>query len=724
MSWRTKATRAIWIFDLCCVLAHGNSEAQLKPIRRVLILNEASTSYPGINLLDQGIRSGLENSTYQLEIYREYMDAVLFPDPADQQRFREFYIRKYENRRPDVIITVGPTPLNFVRETHQKAFPDVPVVFCVPRSILPGSPDVDADFTGVENDLDPAATLDAALRLKPETKHVVVLGGTSPIGRQTEIEVKRRLRGYEGHLDFSYLANLDMPALLERLKRLPTGTVILLMGISQDGAGTRFIPSESASMVTAVANAPVFSLADSQLNHGEVGGKVANLAEEGKVAGGVALRILKGEKPQDITVMKGITTYMFDWRALKRWGLKESDLPPGSIVFNRDPTVWESYKTYIIGGISLLLAQALLIFGLVWQRARAKHAETQLRESEERFRLVTNTAPVMIWTAGTDRKCSYVNKTWRDFTGRAFQAELGDGWTEGVHPDDLGRCLQTYIEAFDHRESFEMQYRLRRHDGEYRWILDKGVPRFNPDSTFAGYIGSCIDITERKLAEEAMSTIGRRLIEAHEEERTWIGRELHDDINQRLALLGVELDRWHQHVPSTPGLSEQVHHAQERISQIAKDVQGLSHRLHSSKLEYLGLATAANSFCKEFSEHSKVEVQFSHTGIPRTLPKEVSLCLFRVLQEALKNAAKHSGVRSFAVDLHGTVSVIELTVADIGSGFEEQEAFTRHGLGLISMRERLQLVQGELSVKSKPGAGTTIRARVPLNTAEYRVMAG
>jgi signal transduction histidine kinase len=268
----------------------------------------------------------------------------------------------------------------------------------------------------------------------------------------------------------------------------------------------------------------------------------------------------------------------------------------------------------------------------------------------------------------------------------------------------------------------ELEYRLRRHDGEYRWLLDIGVPRFNADDSFAGYIGSSLDITERKLAEEAMSTIGRRLIEAHEEERTWIGRELHDDINQRLALLAVELDRLTQHASEEVGA--QVHHAQERIMQIARDVQSLSHRLHSSKLEYLGLVKAATSFCRELSEQSSVKINFKHADIPHTLPKELSLCLFRVLQEALQNATKYSGVRDFSVELYGTPELLELTVTDTGKGFEEQEAFTRHGLGLISMRERLQLVRGELSVKSRPGAGTTIYARVPLRSDEYRSLAG
>jgi PAS domain S-box-containing protein len=706
------------------VLLHPIAAPQTKEVRSILILNEVGTSYPAIPIISQGIQTALRNSTYQLEFYSEYLDTILFPDPAVQQEFRDFYIRKYENRKPDVIITVGPSPLRFMQEVHQRAFAGIPIVFCLPAGSVPGAPALDSDFIGVENDVAPAETLEIALRLQSGTEHLVVVGGVSDFDKQLQAYLKRQLQGFADHLDITYLTDLGMPDLLERLRHLPHHTVVLVTTVGQDAAGARFNSSETGPMVAAAANAPVFSLLDVYLNHGEVGGYLSNLSEQGAVAGGMALRILRGEKPRDIAMVKGVNTYMFDWQALKRWGLKEKELPQGSIVINRQRTIWDLYKWYFVGGVGLVLVQTLMIFGLLWQRSELRRSEKALRESEERFRLVANTAPVMIWMSGPDKLCNYVNKTWLDFTGRPHGAELGDDWAGGLHPDDLGRTLQTYTEAFDRRESFETQYRLRRHDGKYRCVLDKGVPRFNPDHTFAGYIGSCIDITDRKLAEETMSTIGRRLIEAHEEERTWIGRELHDDINQRLALLAAELDRWGQRIPPANEFIAQVLNAQRRVTEIAKDVQGLSHRLHSSKLEYLGLATGAKSFCREMSEQSKVEVQFTQTGIPRSLPKEISLCLFRVLQEALQNAVKHSGVRSFTVDLHGTEEAIELTVKDAGRGFEEQEAFTRSGLGLISMRERLQMVGGEFEVKSKPGAGTKIYARVPIKTQSYRALAG
>jgi PAS domain S-box-containing protein len=344
-----------------------------------------------------------------------------------------------------------------------------------------------------------------------------------------------------------------------------------------------------------------------------------------------------------------------------------------------------------------------------------KRAENAARESERRFRTVASTAPVLIWMSGVDKLCTYFNQPWLEFTGRSLQEELGNGWAEGVHPEDLQWCLRTYTQAFDGRESFEMEYRLRRHDGEYRWILDKGVPRLDVDGSFVGFIGSCIDITEQKLAQEALSTLSQKLIHAQEEERAGIARELHDDINQRLAMLALHLSCLNDNLPSSAAeLKQDLAAVSKQIEELGSDVHALSHRLHSSRLDVLGLEVAATGLCRELSDRQGVEIDFHSENIPKELPNEISICLFRVLQEALQNAIKHSGSRNFQVCFRRTANEIELTVHDSGIGFEPKDAIKGHGLGLSSMKERLKLVAGQLSIESSVQGGTSVLARVPL----------
>jgi signal transduction histidine kinase len=276
--------------------------------------------------------------------------------------------------------------------------------------------------------------------------------------------------------------------------------------------------------------------------------------------------------------------------------------------------------------------------------------------------------------------------------------------------------LGTYEQAFDRREPFQMQYRLRRHDGEYRWVIDHGVPRFDVDGSFAGYIGSCIDITERKLADEALADMSRNLLEAQEQERSRIGRELHDDINQRLALLSVEIQRIKEVSPVTYGeLRSRMDELGKRTSDVSGMRISMSHELHSSKLEYIGLVSAMKSFCKEFSDKHKVEIDFDSGGVRPGVPPEVSLCLFRVMQEGLHNGLKHSGVRFFEVKLQGSPTDIQLTVRDLGVGFDPELARDTQGLGLISMQERVRLVKGTISITSRSQSGTVINVRVPLS---------
>jgi PAS domain S-box-containing protein len=707
------------LLSALCLLVVSSAGAQLKQTRRVLILNDLSLiSSPGFAEIDQAILKGLQQSPYQIELYNESLQLTLFPDEFSRGRFREGFIAKYSASKPDVIIVAGSASLNFIAESQESFIRETPIVFCTVLGDIPDQlTSSNIHFTGVMARLRPAETLNVALRLLPGTRHVVVVGGMGKFDERWEAIAKQAFQSYESKLEFTYLTNLTMPALLDRLRHLPNDTIIYHTAFTQDAAGKHFIDSaESVPLVTEAANAPVFVMDDIDLRAGTVGGDLVNWVDDASVAASMAVRILNGERPQDIPIRMSNDAYMFDWQALHRWALNDSKLPSGSIIYNKPPNIWQIYRRYIIAGALVLLTQAVVIIALLRQRARRRKTEAELRESEGRFRLVANTAPVMIWMSGTDKLCTYFNQTWLEFTGRSFEQEYGNGWSEGVHPEDLKDCLDTYTAAFDRREAFQMEYRLRRHDGEYRWVFDYGVPRFNADGSFAGYIGSASDVTERKLAEEALSSLSRKLIEAHEEERTWIARELHDDINQRIAVVAINLESFKEDRPSSADrASRSIEDVKNLVQEIVSDIHTLSHRLHSSKLDCLGLKAAAAGFCRELSERQNVEVEFHTENVPNDLSKEISLCLFRVLQEALQNAVKHSGSRHFEVSLREGTNEIELTVHDSGSGFDPEKAVSGHGLGLTSMKERLKLVDGQLHIDSRLQQGTTIHARVPLS---------
>ena len=478
---------------------------------------------------------------------------------------------------------------------------------------------------------------------------------------------------------------------------------------------------------------------------------------------------------------------------------------------------------------------------------------------DEVFQRVADTLPLLVWISGTDKRCTYFNKHWLEFTGRSLEDQIGGGWLDRVHTDDAAACLHTYERAFDRREPFIVQYRLRRHDGEFRWVIDKAAPLFDAEGAFAGYIGACVDvtdfrraetghmagitertdaeatlqrkerelqeaqrlagvgswqwdqatdtvvwseelyriagrdpslpavsykehpqlytresfirlrgaveaalytgtpyelvlelvradgthrwvmgrgevlrdaanqitglrgtvqdITERKLAEEALSSVNGRLIEAQESERARIARDLHDDIGQRVTVLAMALSQVKNMLPPGNDARAYVESIQKQTVEIIADVQALSHELRPPRLLHLGVVAAMQGFCQDLAVKHSVDIDFVSKHVPSNVPSDIALCLFRVLQEALHNAVRHSQVRRFEVQLHATMNAIYLMVRDEGVGFDFEAASRGEGLGLSSMKERLKLVGGELFVKAQPAAGTTVLARAPLPTS-------
>jgi PAS domain S-box-containing protein len=363
--------------------------------------------------------------------------------------------------------------------------------------------------------------------------------------------------------------------------------------------------------------------------------------------------------------------------------------------------------TLVTAGLVTITA---IVFGVRRQR--------ELRENEARFRGMMESVPVLLWMAGLDRGRTYFNPGWLEMTGRRLEDELGNGWTRGVHPDDRARCLETYAMAIDARARFSTEYRLLRRDGEYRWVLDTGVPRSGIDGRIAGYVGSCIDITDRRRGEERLRDVGGQLLSAQEEERRRVARELHDDVSQQLALLASELEQLSLHQPQDgASVSQSLIALSRRASSISSEVYRLSHHLHPSKLETLGLVASLRSYCREVSTQRNLHVSFSHGHVPSSIPMDISVCVYRIVQEALRNVAKHSAADQAHVQLQSEGGGLSVRIADAGAGFDPSS--TVHGLGLISIQERLRFVGGELHIHSAKSHGTRLEVWIPLGAAGH-----
>ncbi len=929
--------------------------------------------------------------------------------------------QRYSRTNLHLLIPIGNQAVRFAGGHGRELAPEASIVYMI-ESFGNSEPPRMLDATGVILRFEPEGTLQVALQQNPDTRHVVVITGSSPEEKMELLSAQGEFRRYQEMADFQYVTDVTYAALLGTVARLPRDAVVILLNFSQDAAGDEFIVANILPSISQAATRPIYVVYGSGVGAGAVGGRVHDFGRVGRAIGKLAVEVLQGKEPADLPVEEGtFQETRFDWRQMQRWGIEPSQVPFGSVLINHELTAWERYRWWILGTFALLGMQAGLISFLAVAQVRRIRAERELaseveleglvselavafvniphgrfgeriehscnrllrffqvdrialfefsadkdalrllysyrmagaeafpddvkrdelpwmkrelaacrpvlisdlaeippqggsdrrymegrrvqslamlpliveeevsgilvlsavrqkvrwsaraverlqtvshifanaldkkrseqalqesenlkarildsmishivvisrsgrivsankrwkdywianggrggeqsvafnylevcqkaaqagcrdaeralagilsvldgkadifemeydcstderpssflmvvnpllhtgdgavirhrditfrtqalamlRESEARFRVVADSAPVMIWMAGPDRSCNYFNKSWLDFRGRSMEKELGDGWMEGIHPKDQQRCMQTYNDSFHARRPFLMEYRLRGADGKFRWVLENGVPRSLPGGAFAGFIGACLDVTEQKESNEARAQLSGLLITAQEQERASIARELHDHINQRLALLAIELQQMETAEKGSSGKQrEELQHLWNLTTEISHDVQTLSHQLHSSQLQHLGLAAGIRSLCQEFSKANEVEAECRCTGPNPKVEENVGLALFRVAQEALRNVSKYSHAHTVQTELHCNPDSLVLSVSDDGIGFDPAMV-NGGGLGLISMRERMRLVGGELAIRSQPGGGTRIEARVPI----------
>jgi PAS domain S-box-containing protein len=355
------------------------------------------------------------------------------------------------------------------------------------------------------------------------------------------------------------------------------------------------------------------------------------------------------------------------------------------------------------------------------QRIKADRA---LRESEQRYRVVTEAAPIMVWMSGLDKLCYYFNKGWLDFVGRPLEREVGHGWAENVHPDDFDRCLQLYLSCFDARRPFEMQYRLRHHSGQYRWILDRGVPRYASDGTFEGYVGGCLDIHDQKTAEEKArrADVSFQLMKTQDEERRHIARELHDTAGQTLTVLGLHLAELVQLAgQSAPELAREAKQIEDAVQQLHREIRTASYLLHPPLLDEAGLNSAISWYVEGLLERSGLDVHLDISREVGRLPRDMELAIFRLVQECLTNIHRHSGSKTASIRITRESEQVTVDIRDQGRGMSPKRLAEIHagrsGVGIQGMRERLLQFEGTVNFESST-SGTRVFATIPVPKAE------
>ncbi len=693
---------------LLCILM-GPAAAAEPAVKNVLVLHNWANLPQAWALMESTVRARVPG---EINFYNTSVENPRFDEAVYRESLAETLRRGYGGVKLDVVVAASYPVLQFAVQYRDKMFPGVPIVFTDV-----GRPEVQKMWPGVTGVISPIGmreTIDLALHLHPNTRVVAVITGITEWDKYWLAVAHSELLRHQDKVREIDIIGPSSHQIIEKISELPPSTVVLFQLRPDDLTQPALDPVD---VLTDVAQRlPTYSAWHGlALNRGGVGGAYRDPWKDAVLNGEIVARVLSGERPENIPIAHDSDLQIdVDWRALQRWHISESALPPGTVVEYRQLTFWQRDRKYIVIAIALIVAQALLIAGLLLQRARKRKAEAVLLESEERFRVMADTTPSLVWMCDSRGRITYLNGRRLAFTGRDSNADDGDNWITYVHRDDVEHVLGALYEALKTKQSFSQEYRLRRNDGAYRWMFDVASPRVNGDGSFGGFIGSAIDTTDQKLAQQALEKVSGQLIAAQEQERSRIARELHDDICQRLALLSMELEQANRALNgSSAQRNPKIDKIKQHCGEIAGAVQALSHKLHSSKLEYLGIVAAVRSFCREFSEQNEVSVEFSHENVPDFVPADISLSLFRVTQEALQNALKYSGVSEFSVNLRGAAGEIQLEISDRGAGFDVEQAKRQKGLGLVSMQERVHLVHGTFAIESKLDSGTRVSIRVP-----------
>jgi PAS domain S-box-containing protein len=476
-------------------------------LKKILILHSHEGNAPVFLGTDMGLSKMLQAGGIPgLNQYFESLDLRRNPGPEYRKLLVEQMRVQYGHRKFDMIITLYPEALEFVLKDCRDIFPAVPILaLYLPQGIE--LPRTDRRIIGHFPTFDILGTLEIALKLVPGAKRVYVVSGAHEVDRRVEDQARSISGKWEGHLEFIYLSHMPFEEILAAVSSVPPGSIILDLAFTQDVAGIIQTTPAVAQRLTHASTAPIFGILDSMLGQGIVGGGLVSFELIGAKAGQLALDILGGAKtPDDIPAVLDVPAVpMFDWRQLRRWELKESLVPPGSIVVNREFSLWD-LKYYILGALIFILLESCLIAVLIVQMRRKSAAEQSLRESQEQLDLATASAGAGIWIMNLGRGSVWATDKLRELFRFAPDEELSfERFMEVIHPRDRESVRESVQRSLETREPLDVEYRILHPDGKIRWIVARGRPYSGTSGLPERLMGVSSDVTQRKMTELQLS---------------------------------------------------------------------------------------------------------------------------------------------------------------------------------------------------------------------------
>jgi PAS domain S-box-containing protein len=734
--------RNLMIGVVALMLGGWSANAQV-PIRRVLLLYPYDSVSPATLTAGTAIRKRLTGeSSSKIDIYSDFLDLARFPSETDQLRSAHYLAEKYADNPPEIIMPLSPEAQRFAIKYRGVIAPNIPIVFCCVTPEMAAAADRPSDVTGIYGEFDAGKTIALARQLEPTARNLVIISGASEMDRQWLASVRTQIKPYEDHLNTEYWIGIPYETLFDRAAHLPRETIVLFMTVYGDGTGRSFVPAEVLETLTQVSSAPIYGPSDNYLGRGIVGGYTDSYELMGASAAGMVLEILAGGNPAKIAPRPSENrSYKVDARQLQRWHISERNLPAGTAVYFKQPTIWDEHRDLVLATACVILLQAIMITALLVQMFGRRRAEASLKESEARWRSVFEMSTVGV--ALTDHNFRF------QATNAAFQAMLGrtDDELRGLSPleicaDEERELLKLLYEQVRQgtQQSYETVQQYRHASGTPVWVHAYVSRMQSNESKAPLFLATTIDITDRKRAEAASRDALSEL--ARVARLTMMGEmtaSIAHEINQPLGAIvnnGSAGLRWLAN--TTPDLEEaracfrRIVNDGHRASRVISGIRAMLEK-GSDARELLDI----NKLVREVLMFARGEIENQNIVVRTELDENLSEVLVNRIQlqqvvlnlvmngiDAMATLGSRARVLKLRSGQNGSSSVT-LTVEDAGTGIDKNiigrifEAFfttKAHGMGMgLSICRSIVVAHGgELFASPGELYGSIFKLELPI----------